>query len=50
MLRQSSQHPLLIHSVNARRMSAARRQYDPGSFGKPRLIVNESEKAIKPPG
>jgi len=46
--RQTRLHPLLVYSVNARRIGATRRQHDPGSFGKPRPIGNEPEKTIEP--
>jgi hypothetical protein len=47
---QTRLHPLLVYSVNARRVGATRRQHDPGSFGKPRPIGNEPEKTIEPAG
>lgn len=40
-------HPSLVHSVDARRIGATRRQHDPSRLGKPRPIGNEPEKAIE---
>jgi hypothetical protein len=46
---QPGLHPSLVHSVNARRPGATRRQNDPGGFGKPFPIGNEPQKTIEPP-
>jgi hypothetical protein len=50
LFRQTRLHPLLVYSVNARRIGAPRRQHDPGDFSKPRPISNEPEKTIEPAG
>ncbi len=47
---QAGFEPLLVHSIDARRAGAARRQHDPGCLGQPDPVGDEPHQPIEPAG